>query len=370
MGSRFLSFIFLLSFLPVFGTAFLYADEGYIPFFPNALEPDGIGFRGPASSAIEHCWVSNYSCENFGTGKGGSYGSIYNVGKSFNRSSPVTIEYRKEYFFKKLLYSQTFAEFGQTETNGELWYIMPDGKQDVLSTLRTDTVAITFLNNFLKPNEKALVTADYSSGRWPYFNLLTESSFIFFGKGIGIDLWFLEASWGPFLMFHDTSVNLQSCERTNSAINLNDNKALSTTISAAVFGMNQQVDSYSFFPTGCELYPNYVTYLGSQSYFGFAVGTKSEFTIVFLESDNWRVSMDTSVTEFYSYMDSNFEQVSFRGLDLYPKYSSSSTLNCAGGSYRLNDGEEQQIDCKNSKGEDHKISSDYTYGLKITYYFR
>ena len=80
--------------------------------------------------------------------------------------------------------------------------------------------------------------------------------------------------------------------------------------------------------------------------------------------------MDTSVTEFYSYMDSNFEQVSFRGLDLYPKYSSSSTLNCAGGSYQLNDGEEQQIDCKNSKGEDHKISSDYTYGLKITYYFR
>ena len=76
-------------------------------------------------------------------------------------------------------------------------------------------------------------------------------------------------------------------------------------------------------------------------------------------------------TNFNLYMDSNFKQVSYRGLDFYPEYYSSSTLHCNGGQYKYgDDGAWQDIDCRNSKGEDHRKSSDYTHGLKITYYFR
>ena len=33
----------------------VYADEGYIPFFPDFLEPDGIGFRGPTELLYRSC---------------------------------------------------------------------------------------------------------------------------------------------------------------------------------------------------------------------------------------------------------------------------------------------------------------------------
>ena len=42
--------------------ASVFADEGYIPYFPDFLEPDGIGFRGPAENVTRHCW-SEYSVE-------------------------------------------------------------------------------------------------------------------------------------------------------------------------------------------------------------------------------------------------------------------------------------------------------------------
>ena len=31
------------------------ADEGYIPYFPDFMEPDGIGFRGTAEYSIVNC---------------------------------------------------------------------------------------------------------------------------------------------------------------------------------------------------------------------------------------------------------------------------------------------------------------------------
>ena len=85
--------------------------------------------------------------------------------------------------------------------------------------------------------------------------------------------------------------------------------------------------------------------------------------------------MDRTTTEFNLYADSSFEKVSFRGLDFYPEYTTSSTLNCSGGRYRnystpQPSGEWKDIDCTNLEGEDHRKSSDYTYGLKATYYFR
>ena len=42
--------LILVSLAPV------HADEGYIPYFPDFLEPDGIGLRGPAEINTNACW--------------------------------------------------------------------------------------------------------------------------------------------------------------------------------------------------------------------------------------------------------------------------------------------------------------------------
>ena len=37
------------------------ADEGYIPYFPDFMEPDGIGFRDNAEFMIYTCWTTHSS---------------------------------------------------------------------------------------------------------------------------------------------------------------------------------------------------------------------------------------------------------------------------------------------------------------------
>ncbi len=188
--------LFLPLLLPVFWTSPLYGDEGYIPFFPDALEPDGIGFRGPASSKIQHCWA-DLECRGDLTNFPESMplGKTFSGGSTYIRSSPFTLEYRKEYFFKKLFYSQTFAEFGQTVTSGAVRHRTTQGT-NVHTTINSSSDS--FLANFLKPNERSKIPQDvyfFARGTWPYFDLLTKSKFILFGKGLGIDLWIFEASW-------------------------------------------------------------------------------------------------------------------------------------------------------------------------------
>ena len=94
----FFAFI-LVSLAPVF------ADEGYIPFFPDFLEPDGIGFRGPSEISNQACWSSTaVACNDvYSTPAKVPWSDAYtNV-----RSSPITVEYRKDYFYKRLLYFQS-----------------------------------------------------------------------------------------------------------------------------------------------------------------------------------------------------------------------------------------------------------------------
>ena len=138
---------------------------------------------------------------------------------------------------------------------------------------------------------------------------------------------------------------------------------------------NSDFNTFHLIPKGCDIMPNDVVTLDKQTYLGFAIGSQSELSLVFLQTENWRISMDMSRTDFNLYMDSNFKKVSYRGLDLYPNYTTSSSLVCKGGQYRYYGtdeptGEWQDINCRNPKGEDHSKSSDYTNGLKITYYFR
>jgi len=354
-----LKYVFAFFAFVMVSLAPLYADEGYIPFFPDFLEPDGIGFRGPASIKAQNCWADqNCSGDLESTVDAMPYGTSLSAGSSYTRSSPVTIEYRKDYFYKKLFYSQTFADFGQTLTTGPLRQVIGGGNANYHNGSNSDSTA--FLNQFLTAEEKSQIIADYvlwPSGFWPYYDFLTESKYILFGKGFGLDLWLFEGSWGPFLMIHDTSLTMRYCGTKNFQMEQDD------------------LDSMFIVPTGCDLYPQTVSNLDKQRYFGFAAGTVTDLSIVFLQTENWRISMDTTTVNFNLFLDSNFKPVSYRGLKFYPEYSSSSTLKCSGGRYRYYQtaqpsGDWQEIDCINSKGENHRKSSDYTHGLKITYFFR
>ena len=220
---------------------------------------------------------------------------------------------------------------------------------------------ISFLKSFLGESVYSQIKLDYPQrvyqnqiGNYVFNDIFlsTHSKYIRFGKGFGIDLWFLEASLGPFLMLHDTSLDIKVCE-------------------SATGDYDSEGTSKYFIPTGCNLKLEKVKNYLSKSYTGFAAGTVTEFSIVFLETDNWRISMDHSITSFNFYLDNNFEQVSISELALYPEFKSSNTVYCDRAKYqKLEDNSWADTNCKNSRGEDHQVSNDYTHGLKISYYFR
>ena len=342
-----LKYVLALLALVVVPLAPVFADEGYIPYFPDFIEPDGIGFRGPASIKASNCWA-NYECKS---GESLPEQKTSSQAISFTRSSPITFEYRKNYLFKKLFYTKVFADFGQTLTDGTLRY-HDNWYHDM------NINSYPFLRKFLTAEEKSKLSSLRLDDAYRIFNLQTEVKFISLGVGFGLDLWLLEGSWGPFLMLHDTSVSLRACKTLDFGADAED------------------IDSMFLIPHTCTEYPNEIINLDKKRYFGFAIGSITELSLVFLQTENWRISMDTTTTNFNLYMDSEFKQISYRGLYFYPEYRASSTLNCTGGKYiygrgkEKSGGEVQDIDCRNLKGEDHRKSSDYTYGLKITYYFR
>ena len=103
--------LILVSLAPV------HAEEGYIPYWPDFLEPDGIGFRRPAenthiicitSSDVDPCGQSNPAGVPFADQGSPSY------------SSPITLEFRKNYLFKKLLFTQVFFDFDSFEAIDDL----------------------------------------------------------------------------------------------------------------------------------------------------------------------------------------------------------------------------------------------------------
>ena len=87
----FVFFVFIMVLL-----APVYADEGYIPFFPDFLEPDGIGFRGTAESKFLGCWTTDSSSACRDNPKG----TNYSEGETASKASPITLEYRTNYFYK------------------------------------------------------------------------------------------------------------------------------------------------------------------------------------------------------------------------------------------------------------------------------
>ena len=178
----------------------------------------------------------------------------------------------------------------------------------------------------------------------------TRNNFILTGFGIGLDLWIFEIFSGYFLMYHDTKVSLRAC--------LEEQRNMS--------------GDFEYSVEECEYSPKDVYNLDEQSYSGFALGRKFQSSIVFLQTDNWRISMESSMSDFYSYMDSNFKQVKFRSLNYFPRFKTDNQLGCDGyyASDWSNYNEVKVNDCTNARGEDMSRSSDWTGGLQITYYFR
>ena len=354
-----LKYVFTFFAFLVVSLAPVYADEGYIPYVPDFLEPDGIGFKGPSQIMYHNCWTS-YSGyppyfppgdSHFCSGHNPSEQSTYippNVpySRSYNtvRASPITLEYRKNYFFKKLLYTSVFADFGSAIANAEInTYNGHSSNENPYNS--SEISSDPFLQGFLTAEEKSKLS---SLENTRILDLETGSKYLLFGVNIGFDLWLIEYSFGPYLMYHDTTISLRSCKYKSFKYNGNT------------------LDM----PSICSFYPDDIIDLDSQNYSGLAYGIRTQQSIVFLQTDNWRISVEFSENEVYKIFDSNFKPVKYRGLNYYPNYRSRSGLNCqpkykqisfdGGKNYR-------EMECRNSKGEDMSKGADYTGGLQITY---
>jgi len=322
----------------------VYADEGYIPYFPDFMEPDGIGFRGPAESTYKACWSQNNVKEICPShisleGKG-----IYSRGKTSVLSSPITFEYRKNYFFKKLFYFENFLDINFSATDAPIY-----GDQNT-SLKNSDVDSNTFLSEFLTEEEKLILSRLDDSN---ILNLETTSNTLLFGTAFGIDLWFIEFSIGPFLMYHDTLVNLRSCKG-----NINISNA-----------------EFKYQPSSCQLYPDEISNLDEKRFTGFAVGHRRDVRFVFLQTDNWRISMSGNVTQIIEIWDSNFKPLKYRNLNYGLVYEGFPLLECQPFQIETYDQSTLQRtyrdgDCINSKGQDMSQNADWTGNFQITYYFR
>ena len=323
----------------------VHADEGYIPFFPDFLEPDGIGFRGPAEITANSCWVNINTCRNRDDTE-----NINAHGTNTFRASPITLEYRKNYFLKKLLYTESFFDFGVVEADGSLKDSVKDSvEHNYLGN--SDIGSHPFLDWFLSSEEKSKISSLSSDSR---FNLKTNQKFILFGTGIGLDLWILQIFQGFYLMYNDIKVHLRAC------------KADPNRYSGGFNG------SSAFYPKVCDYSPKDSISMDEQSYSGLSVGTRSNISLVILESDNWKISIfDVSIQSNDISWDSNFKPVKFRGLNYSNEFINRSNLTCNG--YTKTDSSYNRTkvnNCTNPKGEDMSSSVDWTGSVKITYYFR
>ena len=247
------------------------------------------------------------------------------------------MEYRTKYFYKKLLFTQVFFDFGSAITSREFQQTYSETHQNTLTT--SDINTNTFLKEFLTAEEKTLLQ---SLNTTRLIDLETESNFLVLSAGIGLDLWFLEFSIGPFLMYYESIVSLRSCKNVS-------------------FGSWGGSDAYM--PNKCQINPDKIIKLDEQKVSGFAYGFRQQISLVFLQTDNWRVSM-----EFGNLM-SEKSSTKYRGLTFLPGYYVGSKPTCTGTQVEV-DGTYRQVECKTPKGDDMSDDSDITKGLQITYYFR
>ena len=154
-------------------------------------------------------------------------------------------------------------------------------------------------------------------------------------------------------MYHDTTISLRTCKKVNVSYS----------------------GSSTYIPSKCQLYPDNIIKLDEQNYSGFAVGWRDEGAIVFLQTDNWRISTGGSNTHISKIWDSNFKPVKYRGLNYNPTYNIDQFLQCKPYQIGIYDESTSQTtyrdgDCRNTLGQDMSQGADYTLEFQITYYFR
>ena len=329
--------------------ASVYADEGYIPYFPDALEPDGIGFRGPAEIIYRSC-MTGADIKDGDCYDDTPIGVPYSEARSSVLASPITIEYKKNYLYKRLLYFGAFVDFASSQTNMEIRRHSSEPGND--PSYRISEIASNpFLQGFLTAEEKSKLSSLDSSR---IFDLKTKSNFILSGVGLGVDLWFLEIYNGFFLMYHDTTVSLRSCKFVSLGYN----------------------GDPTYQPSKCQINPDDIINLDEQNYSGFAYGFRNQVSLVFLQTDNWRIAVESSSNNIAKIYDSSFTPIKYRGLNFYSGFTSQSKVGCRDDNIISSSDDSGNIiskrthDCRNSQGQNLSESSDYTMGLQITYYFR
>ena len=99
----------------------------------------------------------------------------------------------------------------------------------------------------------------------------------------------------------------------------------------------------------------------------FTFRRKQNRSIVFLQTDNWRISFEGGGYFVHEIFDSNLKPINYRRLNYYPEFVTRSRTICENTEFTEGN-ETRQVDCKTPKGQD--MSNDITQGLQITYYFR
>jgi len=247
---------------------------------------------------------------------------------------------------------QTFTDIDTTETNNNFKIHSGYFNNDRTELSNSEMNTNSFLKEFLTTDEKTKLS---SSADKRVTDLQTKSNYIIYGIGLGYDLWIIENSFGLFLMYHDTTVNLRACK---------------------LHYMSMQGSERNF-PTYCQLHPDYTIDLDKKHYSGFGFGTRMQNSMVFLQTDNWRISMESTYFMFRGIWDSNFKPLEYRGLKYFPSLKYSNNLGCTPpmlGTTPDADGQGNvtysEGDCRNVRGQNMSRSADWSSGLQVTYYFR
>ena len=155
------------------------------------------------------------------------YSNSLKSGLQNKRNSLLSFEYKKKYLFKKLIFVNQILDIYQISEKNIALSKIQEIKQDNIGTFTgrdyfTSTLIISETSNYhdseFKNFKSTLSESDFNfiknntnSNTKRTVNFDLETKYILYGLGIGLDLWIIEFSHGPFFMFHETDINMKSC---------------------------------------------------------------------------------------------------------------------------------------------------------------
>ena len=304
------------------------ADEGYIPFFPDFLEPDGIAIRDK-SKATQDILMTNIKPEyrirryfpprivnDFENSQDKIYISSEKTGAQGNLLNYFTFEYRKNYFYKKLFFTGKILELNNFQeknilatsisnsTGGENPYVYNPYLTKPLRINNSSNFNDKSFDNYrslLSYKEFNLLKNNTDESWERTLNFDITSKYSIFGYGVGIDLWILELAYGPFFMLYESNIRMKSCSYEGLNRIYNDD------------------DFYYRLGKFCDSNKNKNIYLDEKSFQGYSYGLYFFVSGVLLETENWKLTFAKSnhFTNFGLY-DYSGRKINFRGLNIYP----------------------------------------------------